>query len=119
MHRKTMVLIACFSTLPLADGAYAQTAHPSTPVVVAQAAAGAPMTATQENDERMTICSRYRRAFHQLDKIRAELTQLDTDFSTTDDIRPKLDAMVQQSNDAMMTAKIRVDSCPGRRPRPQ
>ena len=66
----------------------------------------------QQNDAQMTDCARWKSAYYHLNRVKLEFVKLQTDFSPTDDIRPKLDELVTQTNDAMMTTRRRVQSCP-------
>ena len=79
------------------------------PAFVAQAATPDPAEA---KDQMMTHCSRYHRAYARLSSVKSELSRLQMAFIPTDDIRPKLDALVDQTNDAMQTAQRRLQSCP-------
>ncbi len=67
---------------------------------------------TEENDREMTDCARWKSAWHRLDKVKNELARLQNDFAATDDIRPKLDELVTQTNDAETTAQRRLRTCP-------
>ncbi len=71
-------------------------------------------TTRQEGDARATECSRWSRAYQRLDKVRDELTRLQLAFAPTDDLRPKLDALIAQTNDAMTTTQERVRRCPSK-----
>ena len=95
------------ATLLLAGSFVVPAANANTQTL-AQAGSPAPLT-REQNDARMTTCSRYRRAFHRLDTVKRELSQLQTDFTAADDIRPKLDALVTQTNDAQQTAQSRAE----------
>ena len=111
MHLKTLPLAA--AALLLA-GSYAPVAARATTTVAQMAAPGAVPLTREQNDARMTSCAHYRNAFHQLDDVKREVAQLQNDFLATDDIRPKLDALITQTNDAQMTARVRAEGCPGR-----
>ena len=66
----------------------------------------------EQNDQQMTECSRWRSAYGRLREIKDELSRVQNNFTPGDDIVPKLEALVTQTNDAMTTAERRVRSCP-------
>ena len=68
----------------------------------------------EQNDQQMTDCSRWRAGYDRLREVKEELSKVQDSFASTDDIRPKLEALVTQTNDAMTTAERRVRSCPAR-----
>ena len=107
MIPKTMLSFASVATLLLA-ASFTPVAANTTAQRVAQAGAPATMPLTrQENDARMETCLHYRDAYHRLDDIKRQLMMLQNAFVATDDIRPKLDALMTQTNDAQMTARLR------------
>jgi N12 class adenine-specific DNA methylase len=117
MHIRKLIPIAALSTL-FASGATYQAVFAQSQLAVNAAPAGTVAVEAlprQENDERTTECVRAKDAYKRLDKVRDELTRLQLAFEPTDDIRPKLDAMITQTNDLMTTTRIRVDRCPPQR----
>lgn len=114
MNLRNLVPLAAISTLLLA--AVAPTAVYATPAtaraIVAQNVKPLPR---EQNDERTTACTRDKGAYLRLQKIQGELTRLQLAFGPTDDIRPKLDAMITQTNDLITTTRIRGDRCPAQR----
>ena len=66
----------------------------------------------EQNDLQMTDCSRWKSAYDRLREVKDELSKVQDSFASTDDIRPKLEALVTQTNDAMTTAQRRVRTCP-------
>jgi cysteinyl-tRNA synthetase len=108
------IFLAGGSLAPLA--ARAAVASPTTMVAQAEAPAAAPMT-REEMDARTETCVHYKNAFRQFDEMKREVAQLQNDFAATDDIRPKLDEMYAQMNDAQTTARVRSQGCPRQRQR--
>jgi N12 class adenine-specific DNA methylase len=116
MHIRKLIPIAAIATLVAAGASepgFAKTVLSTTAARHQTVAVEA--LPRQENDERTTECVRAKDAYKRLYKVRDELTRLQLAFEPTDDIRPKLDAMITQTNDLMTTTRIRVDRCPPQR----